>query len=238
MKQIDVMWKALRRINKKLDTVQLKVAEAVAPPEPASRETPFVFSEKFIFSPGEPDPITGLLTHPDLEVQEGTLVSSAGVVTRITRLNYIAYFRFAQPQPNTPTPFVIIERAMRNTSRGLVFGLQGGQSATTNIDEFNLGLFDFEWNISIGSTEREYARIYGDVFRGFCARDSLSNFEDGDSLLVGEDHPLILGSNEFLTFKIRPTLYNFFMNLNPQVASNPRYVVTINALGYRSASDV
>ena len=68
--------------------------------------------------------------------------------------------------------------------------------------------------------------------------DSLANYEQLDSLIINEDHPLILGSNEFLIFKVRPTLFNFFFTPFQDPALQGEVVLTVNAIGYRSLSDV
>ena len=103
-------------------------------------------------------------------------------------------------------------------------------------------LFDFEWNLSLGSTEREYAKTYGDLFRGFCSRTSLANTDQSDSLIIDDQHPLIVGSNQFLTFRVRPTLFNFLfvpaIRLSGFSVANPQIVLTVDAVGYRSLSDV
>ena len=226
MKQIDILWKAAKGINKKLDVLEDRVAHIIAPQPAESRETPFIFTEKFVFNPRE----------PNFEISEQTLVASAGVTTKITRLNYSCYLR-AQV-PNVPgSPPLPIDVGMRPTARGLVAANGVGANnpgVTQNDEQIDIAMFDFEWNLALGSTEREYAKTYGDLFRGFCSRDSLANYDQLDSLVISDEHPLIIGSNQFLIFKVRPTLFNFFF----ESRLIPEYVLTINAIGYRSLSDV
>ena len=236
MKHLDVLWKAVKNINKKLDSIEDKVAHAIEPFTPESRETPFFFTEKFVFD----------LRNLSFEPREQTIVSSAGVVTRVTRLNYTVYFRtaidtssFVPVPPMLPlqNPFVREEAA-----RQCAQGLRAGDDNAAGSTQESIGLFDFEWNFSIGSTERTYAKIYGDTMRGFCSRETLGNFDQNDSLVLDDDHPLILGSNEFLIFKVRPTLNNFFLPPFDPQAPFPiisyEAVVCINAVGFRSLSNV
>lgn len=235
MKQIEILWKAVKNINKKLDTIEDEVAHVVAPLPAESRETPFIFTEKFVFDPSA----------PNFEISEQSLVSSAGVATKITRLTYSVALRYEAlenvPPLTSRGPF---ERLLRPSARGMILGnwTRSNLVGVGNSTEDQICLFDFEWNLSIGSTEREYAKTFGDLFRGFCSREALSNTDQSDSLVIGEDHPLIIGSNQFLTFKVRPTLFNFFFAPNPEVpnftATNPEIVLTISGVGYRSLSDV
>jgi hypothetical protein len=226
MKQLDVLWGALKRVNKNLDSIEERVARITEPHPAESRETPFILTEKFIFNPRE----------PSFEIAEQTLVSSAGVTTKITRLNYACYLRLVLGG-------IVTEFAFRPTARGLVFVSEtqgngpGPAGPFQNDEETDIAMFDFEWNLNIGSTEREYAKVYGDVFRGFCCRDSLGNYDQQDSLIISDDHPLILGSNQFLNFKVRPTLFGFFSEFY-QPPFNGEVVLAINAIGYRSLSDV
>ena len=230
MKQIDILWKTVKGINKKLDLIEDRVAHVTAPPLAESRETPFIFTEKFIFNPRQ----------PTFEVSEQSLVSSAGVTTKITRLNYAVYLRALLDDGQGV--FVPIETCMRPTARGVVASRGLGANTggnTQNDDQADICMFDFEWNLSIGSTEREYAKIYGDLFRGFSARDTLGNYDQLDSLVLNDDHPLILGSNQFLIFKVRPTLFNFFYGeALPDSPHRAEIVLVINAAGCRSLSDV
>lgn len=209
MSMLRDMWRELGGISNRVDRLEGKVRKVWERPKAKGRETPFWGEKSFLFEAGATEPL------------ESPLVQSAGVVTRVTRLTYCCRML------NTQNALVIDDDqlsfvSMRQTPRGMI--------GITNED--GGVLFDFEWTYIVGSTERKYSTALPSPDGwNWLSRLSLSNPESGSNLLFNPQHPLILRTNEFLTFRVRPIVW----------ASNtvsgvelPRVSVNIQFAGYRT----
>jgi len=194
------LWRELGRLANKLDDVEKRVRRVWDPPPAEGRETPFWGRKAFVFDPFDTAPA------------ESPLVQSAGRVTRVTRLTYSV-----QHTRNAGEPFfVAVKLPMRSTPRGLVGTLDYA--------------FDFEWTFSIGSTERQYSTsLPRPDGWNWLSRKSLGNPEVGSNLLFNPMHPLTLRTNEFLTFRVRPT----FWSRDPW-STGEQVIVNIAYAGYRT----
>jgi hypothetical protein len=193
-------WTDLGRLSNRVDALGRKVHKVWERPEREGRETPFFAEAKFLIQPNTTEQL------------ETPLVHSAGSVTRVTQLSYSVYTTVTVGV--TPNTF-----SMRSTPRGMVLG---------RIED-NSEMFDFEWTYTIGSTERKYstANPSPDGWN-WLSRFSLGNPETAGKLLFNPKHPLILRTNEFLTFRIRPI---FWANFN----ASETVQVNIGYAGYRTA---
>lgn len=202
-------WKFLRGCESGLDGFEAKLAQLEKRPMPRGRETPFFIQQRFSFRA------------LDFTAQKAPLVQAAGRTTRIVRLTATALFFDSRPNfnnGNAPVP-------MRPTQAGLVY-----DNVDISFPFVNTELFDFDWTFSVGSTERRYTNGIGITGRN--GRTSLGNNENDKSLLLNEKYPLVLQTNEFLTFEVRPLVYN--MNPNRNYAEDDRFFVDIIGVGYRT----
>ena len=148
----------------------------------------------------------------DYTPQEASLVHDAYRVTRVVRLSYLVTQDLAALGVGNSG-----ESPLRPTPRGLV-------GAGT--------VFDFDWSLSLGSTERNYTTGLSLNTRTIgSSRTALGNPENQYQLLFNERHPIVLRTNEFLTFKVTPTV--FFGIISPFFPVNVR----ITYAGYRTYGD-
>lgn len=197
------VWDALKAADAKVNLASERVAKSLAPREPEGRELPFFVEKTFTF------PLY------DFEPRESPVVMSAGQVTRITRMSYLVW-RGPNGSPGA-----------RSANVAAFFDdFSGGTGNDSSVN-----MFDFEWSLSIGSTQRRYTNGRGNS--GYNSRQSLGNPEALGWLLFSEKNPLKLGTNEFLNFKIRPTLYNMDPNYAAQFGSVVMYVA-VKAEGFRT----
>lgn len=239
------LWKELSDLGGVLDNVERSVRKLSIRPTPKGRVTPFFATKRFVFQKG------------DFEMQSSPLISSAGRVTRVTRLTYSVQVELPTSTATGNTflaPDTFIPLEMRPTARGMTRRTPATMSANygSNFGGNDVELaesssvFDFEWAFSIGSTERRYAQRR-DVSNGgggvFMSRNSLGNPENDKQLLFSEKHPIVLPTNEFLTFMVRPTFSylnspgpSSFTTLpeDPVVEAGGRFVVNISYAGYRT----
>lgn len=223
-KILDGAWKQLSSCAARLDQLEKKVRATLERPTPQGRETPFYGSQSFTFPLSNFTPVAFPLVH------------SAGRVTRVVRVSYsvdIEYLADTDPElPGRDTPLVL-RQPMRPNPRVMV----GAPRVIGNTGRW-LALFDFEWNMSVGSTERQYAQARGLDNRLFMARSSLGDPENDRQMLFTEKHPLLLKTNEFLTFTVKP-IFNYFdpvggaasLVLGPPA---PQFIVNITYAGWRT----
>jgi hypothetical protein len=216
LKQIHVelqkCWNYLRGCENQLDAFEAKLVELEKPPMPRGRETPFFIQQRFAFRPR------------DFEPQSAPLVHSAGRTTRVVRLTATALWydsRAGFVDGNGPVP-------MRPTPGGLCF--DNGDIAFPFV---STELFEFDWTFSLGSTERRYTNGIG--ISGYNGRTSLGNHENNKSLLFNEKYPLVLQTNEFLTFTVKPLVYN--MNPERVFGEDDRFFVDVQGVAYRTFND-
>jgi hypothetical protein len=204
MKSLKEMWRDLAGLQSKVTKLEGKVDAFNRRPPAKGRETPFFGKQQFLF-----DPFT-------TQAVEGTLVHDAGRVTRVVRLTYSVYFLTTEDVggvsgSSTPLP-------MRATPRGM-FILTGNGGAG----------FEFEWSFKIGSTDRKYSVGQN----GWLARRSLGNPEVGSCLLFTPRYPLVLDTDQFLNFLVRPTWWSRG-GFGAQGNGDERIAVNIEYAAYRT----
>lgn len=89
-------------------------------------------------------------------------------------------------------------------------------------------MFDFEWNFSLGTTERSYSHN-SESGGEWLSRYSLGYMDNENTLLFSQKDPLVLGTNEFFNIKVKPTI-----GYLGDVATY--YRVAMTAYGYRKLS--
>jgi hypothetical protein len=201
-------WKFLRGCEQNLDVFENKLVEMERRPTPRGRETPFFLQQRFSFRP------------LDFEVQQAPLVQSSGRTTRVVRLTATVSFQDSRnnfTNGNGPVP-------LRPTQSGLCW-----DNADASFPFVNTELFDFEWTYKMGSTQRSYTNGIGITGRN--SRTSLGSSENQKSLLLNEKYPLVLKTNEFLTFELKPLMYN--MDPLRNYSEDDRFFVDVTGVGYR-----
>jgi hypothetical protein len=239
------MWQKLSGFSSALDSIEKKVRNTQRRPQPSGRETPFWATKRFVFDRGDFSPASSPLVH------------DAGRVTRVNRLTYNAFVvtegRAGTPPNQTPSG-TFARQVMRPTSRGLTAALPAFSYYDDNIPNTRRQMgaavhhFDFEWGLQLGSSQRQYAQRRDNAGQAgvghggpvFMSRNSLGNPENDKQLLFTERHPLVLKTNEFMTFTVRPTASYLAMPGNSSfTAVQPetfegRFVVEISYAGYRT----
>jgi hypothetical protein len=243
------MWKELNNLGAVLDRAEKAVRNLSKRPDPQGRVTPFWATKRFVFGKGEFEPQTASLIH------------SAGRVTRVTSLIYSVQLELPTGDA-FPTNFlrrgVTYGVSMRPSARGMVRKTPSAIAFNYDDDylqslEHASSVFDFEWAMSFGSSERNYAQRRDTQNRNsggvFMSRNALGNPENDKSLLFSEKHPIVLQTNEFLTFTVRPTFSylaspgpNSFLGTFPLAGDavpeqGGNFVVNINYSGYRTFGD-
>jgi hypothetical protein len=209
MKPLTQLWDQVRLINRDLDIVGERVRRAIQREPAKGRELPYFLAKRFVFENG------------DLEQQESPLVQDAQRETKIVRLLYNVTLELEGFLGARTVVY-----PMRVSRTGMWF--QAGQSDALT------AVFDFDWTFKLGSTERRYTNGRVTESALFNSREALGNPESPDSrLLFSNENPLVLRTNEFLTFAVKPTLYNPELDLTA-LASSWRFVVEIQGIGYRS----
>lgn len=196
-------WQLLQRVLGTLNDVEKKVIESESALEPvAGRVTPFFIQKTLAFTPLDTTP------------RSAPLVQSAQRTTKITSLAYAVTFDETQAEINATGP-------------GLV-----ARPKTTFLEATagTVELFDFEWNYSIGSTDRRYG-TGRNLPAGWLSRNSLGNVDSQRELLFSAENPLVLRSHESLEFHARPLHFN----LDPDRAytTNERFYLHLIGTGYR-----
>lgn len=216
LKQIHVelqkCWHYLRQYENQLDAFEAKLIELEKPLTPRGRETPFFIQQRFAFRPR------------DFEPQSASLVHSVGRTTHVVRLTATALWfdsRAGYLDGGGPVP-------MRPTPSGLCFDNGDIVFPFTSTE-----LFEFDWTFSLGATERRYTNGIG--ISGYNGRTSLGNHENNKSLLFNEKYPLILKPDEFLSFKVKPLVYN--MNPERVFEEDDRFFVDVQGVAYRTFND-
>lgn len=186
MSKLQDMWKWLSKLDADLDDVEKAVDVELRPRPQKGRVTPFFQTERLRFD------------YFDYTERSFPLVQSAGRVTRVTRLSYSVSLNITALVGGVlQTTF----QAMRPTPRGMTML---DNTATGD----NETIFDFEWSLSLGTTERDYVTgLSRNQRRVASGRRSLGNPENDRQLLFCEKNPLVLETNEFLSFKVKPLLY-------------------------------
>lgn len=205
-------WDQLNGINKALDDTEKVVHRELVPPTSEGRRTLFSATKRYTFRPNE------------FVSKTQTLVHSAGSVTRVVRLNYEVNIEF-----NTDTVRDLRRRFnLRVDPRVLEANPEG-----VGTEEYYL--FDFEWNYSLGSTQKNYGQNRGNNAPTFLSRKSLGNPENNKQLLFSEKNPLVLNTNEALEITINPTFMflNTTQNFFP-ASLDPVFVVSISYAAYRT----
>lgn len=173
-------WNALQRILKTLDSVEKRVAEAEQPEIVRGRVTPFYIQHSIAFAPFETSP------------KHVSLLQSAERTTHVTSLTYaVSYDDGTGAQPDT------IGQALVPRPKTLV-------RADPTPDKVDI--FDFEWNFSLGSSERRYGNGRGTT--AWLSRSALGSPTTRGALFFSEKTPLILRPNERFEFHARPLHYN------------------------------
>lgn len=201
MSKFKDLWQELGGLSNRVDRLESQVRAVWRRPRAKGRETPFFGEKQFVLQPGQTEP------------QESPLVHSAGSVTRVTRLTYAVRALVTQSG-------VDAYASMRQTPQGMFY--------TQPTPAPQIG-FDFEWTYTVGSTERKYstANPSPDGWN-WLSRFSFGNPESAGNLLFNPKHPLILTTNQFLTFRIRPI---YWLNATNPVSVNISYAGT-RTFGY------
>jgi hypothetical protein len=209
MKPLTQLWDQVRLINRDLDVVGERVRKAIQREPAKGRELPYFLAKKFVFEPG------------DLEQQESPLVQDAQRETKIVRLTYNVA---VEVEGVGGTATVLFPMRVSRTGMWVQFGQSDALT----------GVFDFDWSFKLGSTERRYTNGRVVESEPYNSREALGSPESNDSrLLFSNENPLTLRTNEFLTFVVKPTLYNPEFDLTG-FGSAWRFIVEIQAVGYRS----
>jgi len=232
------MWADVKDLNAGLDKIE-RVARKLEQRRPEGRVTPFFATKRFVFGKS------------DFVMQSSPLVHDAGRVTRVVRLTYSVHVELPTLDAFAITQNTFAAYEMRPTARGMTraapVGLRNAYDDDDVQVEFASSVFDFEWAFSIGSTERNYAQRIGNVGAAntgntggvFMSRNALGNPENDKSLLFSEKHPIVLPTNEFLTFKVRP-IFSYLATPGANSfgedadEAGGRFVVNINYAGYRT----
>lgn len=209
-------WQQLRQCDEALNGVELSVRKQLQPEIPEGRRTYFGATKRFTFQPNEFVPKTFPLVH------------SAGSVTRVVRLSYEVEVQFAQIFDVDPVPFWI-RNNFRVNPRVLVAEPDGFADRA-------FMLFDFEWNYSLGSTQKNYGQQRGNDSPPFLSRKSLGNPENNNQLLFSEKNPLVLDTNEFLNITINPIFMFFDTSTAPEMEQfgDPSVIVSVTYSAYRT----
>jgi hypothetical protein len=190
------LWSSLSQMDSDVDKVERAVDLELMPKEGKGRVTPFFLTERFEFP------------YFDYEEKSFPLVQSAGRVTHITRLNYSVEINFREDK-SAPLG-KSFSRAMRPTPRGMAFNgyWEAPTGAPLSDSYYLLSIFDFEWGLTLGTTERRYVTgLSQNTRRMASGRRALGNPENNNQLLFCEKNPLVLKTNEFLTFQAKPLFY-------------------------------
>lgn len=92
--------------------------------------------------------------------------------------------------------------------------------------------FDFDWNFEIGSTNRRYASSLAAGAEQKLSSRALLFASNGDDLWFSKRNPLKMDTNQFLSFRLVPTLYVTDANFGP-VLDEAFIAVDFQARGYR-----
>jgi hypothetical protein len=213
-KELQDAWGTLARVKTRLNGVEKRVRAFLQAPEPAGRLLPYFESAQASFLQGafEPVPVT--------------LVQTSNRQTKITRLSLDVYIRLNNPE---------LQRAdvypLRPSPTGMFNRFTGLPAATTA----GVAMFDFDWTFTLGSTERRYTNGRVETDGLWNARTSLGNQERDSQLLFSPRNPLVVEASEFLTFWVRPTLYNPAAEWVPLLTPvDIEYVVAIQCVGTRT----
>lgn len=213
-------WDEVSKIGKSLDVLEVRAREALQWPAPKGRELPYFFSEQIVFEANSLEPISAVLVQP------------SNRETKITRISLDVFVEFDDTNLiNFGFPNVFTRFAMRPSRAGMY--LHFGSTFTNRTTD--IALFDFVWSFSLGSTERKYTngRVQTDGL--WNARHALGNQERDSQLLFSPRNPLIVDASEFLTFSVKPILYNpatVFTSVDSPVPL--KYVVAFQCVGTRT----
>lgn len=210
--QLRNAWSELTQARKSVDSLELEVRQRVLSPQPKGRQLPFFESSKIVFEHGETQPITA------------TLVQAANRETRIARINYEVYVDMPADSSG------LVENIPLRPTR---FGMWN-RTSDTPTNATTAFWFDFEWTFALGSTERIYTNGRPTAEGLWNSRQGLGNQERDSQLLFSEKHPLIVNTGEFLSFSVKPFLYNPVLSLSSYTSTTPRYVVAFTCVGTRT----
>lgn len=171
------------------------------------RRTMFMTATEFRFLPGinQLQPITK------------PLVFSTDGIYCIGRMSYECYLE------NT-TPPVTTRSTMISVANGLVHPDFLGDSGIAGYTNSPKPVFDFEWDLAIGSNERHYST---DSLGGgrYLSRETLlgNNYKQLELM-----RSYFLKGNEFFALTVKPTL-----NTGIDVAPNRAFIVSIVTIGHK-----
>jgi hypothetical protein len=205
-------WDEVSKIGKNLDVLEVRAREALQWPAPKGRELPYFFSEQIVFAANSLEPVSAVLVQP------------SNRETKITRISLDVFVEVNSSDGATQNRY-----PLRPSRAGMFNRLAG----TPTNDTTGVALFDFVWTFSLGSTERKYTngRVQTDGL--WNARQALGNQERDSQLLFSPRNPLIVDASEFLTFSVKPILYNPATSLDVYTDAL-KYVVAFQCVGTRT----
>lgn len=202
---LNELWKSLGKCANQVDTLEKVVESVWERPAAKGREVMFFGEKKFRIPAWDTSP------------QESPLVHSAGSITRVTRLTYSV-----EQLVDDVLVGSLIWLPMRQNPR-----MMAGTSKNA---------FDFEWTYMVGSSQRKYSTSNPSPDGwNWLSRSALANFESRDSLLFNPKHPLVLETNEFLTFRIRPIYWGYPVDPSDPTSDMQPVRVVISYAGYRTS---
>lgn len=207
-------WDDITKTKRSLDAAEAEIRQRVLEPEPKGRQLPFFETAKIAFAHGEFQPIMM------------PLIQAANRETRIYRINYAVTCILPADVLG-----IVEHLPLRPTRSGMWNCLT---SPPTN--QAQTFWFDFDWTFHLGSTERIYTNGRPTTEGLWNSRPDLGNQERDSQLLFSRKHPLVVNTGEFLSFAVKPFLYNPLLNLTSAsyASATPTYVVSFTCVGTRT----